>query len=80
MSRQLDDIVGQKFSDMTFEEQLEFIRNVRKSRRTQKATSKVVKKVKRTATKRIEKAKSAFDNLSDADKLKLLEKLKNAES
>ena len=77
MSRQLEDIIAEKFSDMTYEQKLEFIRGVRKSRRTVKATSKVVKKVKRQAKKRVDKTKDLFDNLTNAEKQRLIEELTN---
>ena len=79
MARQLDEIVGKKFSDMTFEEQIEFIQRVRKSRSTQKATSKVVKKVKRAKKKQTDKAKELFASLTDEQKQELIRKLTNGE-
>lgn len=77
MSKQLDDLIAEKFSDMTHEQKLDFIRSVRKSRRTPKATSKVVKKVKRQAKKKVDKAKTLFDNLTAEEKQKLIEELTN---
>ena len=77
MAKQLEDLLDEQFSKMTQEEKLEFIRSVRKSRRTPKATSKVVKLAKRSAAKQADKVKSVIDNLSPADKAKLIKELMN---
>jgi acyl-coenzyme A thioesterase PaaI-like protein len=77
MARQLEDIIADKFSDMTHEQKLDFIKGVRKSRRTLKATSRVVKQVKRTAKKRVEKTMGLFDNLTAEERAVLIEELTN---
>jgi len=75
MAKQLDEILEEQFSTMTREQQREFIQGGRKSRRTLKPTSKVIKQVKRQAQKRVDKATELFNNLSDADKAKLIKEL-----
>lgn len=72
MAKQLEDLVSDRFKDMTFEEKLRFIAKVRKSRMTPKATSKVVKKSKKVIEKRKEKFDDLFSKLSEEERLALL--------
>ncbi len=73
MARQLEDLVGVKLSDMSMQEKLAFLQNLRRSRRTPKATSKVVKSRKRQKKKDVDKLDDFFTNLSPQDKKKFLE-------
>jgi Tfp pilus assembly protein PilN len=78
MARQLEDLVGVKFSDMTHEEKVEFVKKVRKSRRTPKATSRVVKKRKREQKKTTKKFEDLFASLPPEEQAKLLKELEDA--
>ncbi len=75
MARQLEDLVGVKFSDMSHKEQVEFIKKVRKSRRTPKATSKVIKRKKREQKKTVKKFEDLFASLPPEEQAKLLKEL-----
>ena len=76
MARQLEDLVGKRFSQMSRAEKLEFLQNLRQSRRTPKATSKVVKKKRRAQTKAVDKLEALFKSMTPEQQAKYLEGLK----
>ena len=73
MAKQLEDLLGVKFTDMDRAAKLEFLQNLRKSRRTPKATSKVVRKVKRQKKKDTDKLDALFKAMSPEEQKKFLE-------
>ena len=79
MARKLEDLVGVKFSDMSHEEQIEFIKKVRKSRRTPKATSRIVKQKKREQKKTVQKFEDLFTSLPPDEQARLLKELENGD-
>ena len=75
MAKKLEHLVGLRFSQMTYEQKLEELQKIRKSRSTLKATSKVVKKRKKATAKSTDKLDKLFDSLSPEDRAKFLEGL-----
>jgi pheromone shutdown protein TraB len=75
VAKQIEELIDQQFSKMSFEEKLEFIKSVRKSRATPKATSKVVRRAKRAKKKQTDKVQDMFAKLSPEEKAKLIEEL-----
>lgn len=75
MAKQIKDLIDKSFSDMTYEEKLAFLQGVRKSRRTPKATSKVVRSAKIQTKKAADKLNLLWENLSEAEKKAFMEGL-----
>ena len=73
MAKQIKDLINKGFSDMTYEEKLAFLQGVRKSRRTPKATSKVVRSAKKQTKKTEDKLELMWKNLSESEKLAFME-------
>jgi len=77
MARQLEDLVGERFSTMSYQEKLNFIRQVRQSRKTLKATSKRAKAAKKERVKAKEKVEDLFDAMTPEEQAALLRRLTN---
>ena len=75
MAKQLKDLIDKSFLEMPYEEKLSFLQGVRTSRRTPKATSKVVRSKKKSTAKVKDKLDILFENLSDAEKQAFMEGL-----
>ena len=75
MAKQIKDLIDKDFLNMPYEEKLSFLQGVRKSRRTPKATSKVVRSKKKATAKTTDKLDILFESLSDAEKKAFMEGL-----
>lgn len=76
MAKQIEEMVGTLFSQMTDEEQLEFIRKVRQSRSTIKVTSRKKQQERKVGYKAKDKIADITKTLSVEDKEKLKRLLK----
>ena len=72
MTKQLASLLPESFSSMTMEEKLAFISQVRQSRSSPKATSKVVQKAKKEKKKKLDGIVDQIRMLPKEDLLKLL--------
>lgn len=68
MSKQIDQLVDNSFSDMSQGELIDFIRDLRKSRGTRKATSMKVKAKAQQSKTKAEKVLNQVSSMSEAEK------------
>ena len=72
MTKQLASLLPESFSSMTMEEKLAFIAQVRQSRSSPKATSKVVQRAKKEKKKKLDGIAEQLASLPKEELLKLL--------
>ena len=75
MARQLESLIGVKFSDLSYDDKLELLQTIRRSRQTPKKTSKVVRTAKRAQKKTEDKLDALFASMTETEKKAFLEGL-----
>jgi len=75
MSKQIEDILGKRVIDMSDEELLSLVKDLRLSRITPKSTSQKAKKKKKESANIVDKTINLFKDLSEEERLRIIEEL-----